>query len=132
MVQGDPEAPKNFNLFLDDAILEFESECIKEDWGYLLDLRHEVPPDGQPQTKKSRKNRNPLPLIVIADNYWIFATSLRMLRAMVVCWHEIIIGEYSCEVFLAECRWITTYTINMSWSLYYRTFLYLGPDVRMV
>ena len=118
MVQGDPEAPKNFNLFLDDAILEFESRCMKEEWGYPLDLRAELSP-GEPPTKKCKTNRNLLPILVYAGNYLIFATSLRMLRAMVETWHRIIFGRYSCEVILADCKWITTLpdTYNMGLSI---------------
>lgn len=31
-----------------------------------------------------------------------------MLRAMTESWHSIIMGRFSCDVILTECKWITT------------------------
>lgn len=107
MIQGDPDAPKNFNLFLDDAIWEFVNRCQREEWGYPLDIQPPRP-HLEPLRRRPRAARDLTPLLVDADSYWILATSLAMLKAMTNAWHRIIMGKYGCEVILNECKWITT------------------------
>ncbi len=109
MIQGDPTAPDNFNLFLDDAIEIFVKRCQQYDWGYPIDNDPLTPP--QP-SKKAKINRERLPILVYADNYWLLANTLEMLGNMVQCWHRVLRG-FDCHVVLAECVWATTLRDNV-------------------
>ena len=89
MIQGDPEAPKQFNLLLDDAINDFEQRCLKECWGYPLDICDCLVDefDGAAPAKKRRGDcRSRLAILVYADNYQIFVSSLKMLPQMTETW----------------------------------------------
>ena len=64
LCQGGPDAPKVFNLVLDQDLINFNEQCGRKRWG--VDI------DGQL-----------VGVICFADNFWIMATSSQMLQEMV-------------------------------------------------
>ena len=115
LIQGDPTAPVNFNLFLDDAIEIFTARCRQHDWGYPI--AEAAVRDVGPQPKRPRTHRQRLPILVYADNYWLLATSFSMLQSMTKCWHKILTDKFECKTSYKDCRWITTAGDNLGFNL---------------
>ena len=63
--QGDPMAPKLFNLTLDQVAVKFENEAKRRKWGWPITV------DGR---------TSHLCLILFADNYWLICTSAKELQ----------------------------------------------------
>ena len=63
--QGEPMAPKLFNLTLDQVAVKFENEAKRRKWGWPITV------DGR---------TSHLCLILFADNYWLICTSAKELQ----------------------------------------------------
>lgn len=112
MAQGDPEAPTNFALILEDPLEEFEALCLQEGWGVPLVAEDRVvlreEDEGPKRRRKQRYKRGELlPVLVWADNYWIFGLSDVMIGKMATAWHDML-GKYGFEVDNSACKWIST------------------------
>ena len=99
LIQGDPSAPKGFNVTLDDCFRGWVLKAIDEHWGV-------------------RACNRMISHILFADNFWILARSAECLTKMV---KEFLyaLGCFGWEVPLKECCWCTTapdsfnYVINI-------------------
>ena len=101
LVQGDPEAPAHFNIYIDECITKFDEECSKAGWGYPLD---------------STGNPKRMGILVFADNFWILAQSPKMLQQMTERWLQILERD-GLGVCLEECTWATTAEDQGDWKI---------------
>jgi hypothetical protein len=72
-MQGDPTAPDIFNVCLGDLATEFLKAATEFQWGLIL---------GDAESDR-------VSIVLFADNFWLFATSEKMLQKMVHCWANI-------------------------------------------
>ena len=91
VIQGDPAGPGIFNVVADEPVETFVLECQFAGWGYPI------------------TNYGPelLPLVIFADNFWLFATNPTSLSLMVERWRATT-AEYGLTFDLADLEWCTT------------------------
>jgi len=93
--QGDPEAPRRFNLTLQQRVVEpFERLCDEQGWGIEIghtDLAELDAQIAQPKkkTRISAKTQR-MPIMLFAYNYWLFGESREMLRRMADAFHQLL------------------------------------------
>ena len=88
LCQGGPDAPKVFNLILDDDLIWFHNYCQDRKWG--VDIGEFF-----------------LSVLCFADNFWIIATSADMLQDMFTAFLDRLESS-GWIVPLKECSWSTT------------------------
>ena len=91
----------------------FIRRCNQHEWGYPSDSSprggaHQPPEPELHGAKRSKQRQQRIPIIVYADNYWLLATNLDMLKKMTDCWHGIITERLDCRITLNECTFATT------------------------
>ena len=87
--QGNPDAPKYFNIVYDADVEWFHEICQQKKWGYPLEQNFY------------------LGILTFADNFWLIAMSAKELQSMMQCWFERTRGS-GWTIPLAECKWCTT------------------------
>lgn len=91
LVQGDPSAPALFNIVLDVSVCEsFMANARAEGWG--IDLG-----DG----------KDPLCLVLFADNYWLLGKTPKETAEMTSCWLDLL-EKAGFSTPLSELSFITT------------------------
>jgi hypothetical protein len=90
--QGDPMAPKLFNITLDGLAVIFDKEAQRRRWGWPIDMYG-----------KSKH----ICLVLFADNYWIVATSPKELQEANRYWQDLLL-TYGWHTPVADTRYGTT------------------------
>jgi hypothetical protein len=88
LVQGDPSAPNLFNITIDIPLVKFVDECRGRKWGFEMD-------------------GDIISIVMFADNFWIFASTDKMLEDMLLLWEKTL-GEHSHIFPMKEVVWSTT------------------------
>ena len=97
--QGDPAAPMIFNLVLDTIAETFIKTALQKGWG------------------KKLQDGSWVNLIMFADNYWLVATSPRMLTLMTGEWLRLL-GGVGWETPTADLTWCTTADDDLNMEIY--------------
>ena len=89
LLQGGPDAPKIFNLILDEDLETFNATCTRNRWGVQLDSDQYVG------------------ILCFADNFWLLATQPAHLELMAQTWIDQLRSP-GWHVPVSECSWCTT------------------------
>ena len=108
MFQGDPEAPRNFNLVFDTEVVEpFVAYARSKQWGPEIQHTDLAVLDAsltQRPWKQARREMERVPILVFADNFWLLATDPAQLQAMMKKFCELL-HRAGLGTNLDECSW---------------------------